>query len=62
MLLMLQYAFPSPVLHVCFRMLRCSMLLPAAERRPTVTPIYLLFGRPKMLISAYPFAPFFVAL
>ena len=33
MLLMLQYAFPSPVLHVCFRMLRCSMLLPAAESR-----------------------------
>ena len=45
MLLMLQYAFPSPVLHVCFRMLRCSMLLPAAERRPTVTPISCLEGR-----------------
>ena len=30
---------------MCFCMLRCSMLLPAAERRPTVTPISYLEGR-----------------
>ena len=46
---------------MCFCMLRCSMLLPAAERRPTVTPISCLEGRTKMLISASPFAPSFAA-
>jgi len=30
---------------MCFCMLRCSMLLPAAERRPTVTPTSYLEGR-----------------
>ena len=52
--------FPSPVLHVLLH----AALQHAAARRGAAAygDAHLLFGRPKMLISAYPFAPFFVAL
>ena len=47
------------VLHVLLH----AALQHAAARREAAAygDAHLLFGRPKMLISAYPFAPFFVA-
>ena len=51
--------FAFPVLHVLLH----AALQHAATRRGAAAygDAYLLFGRPKMLISAYPFAPSFVA-
>ena len=51
--------FASPVLRIFLR----AVLQHAAARRGAAAygDAHLLFGRPKMLISALPFAPFFVA-
>ena len=51
--------FASPVLHIFLRAVQQH----ADARRGAVAygDAHLLFGRPKMLISALPFAPFFVA-
>jgi len=51
--------FASPVLRIFLRAVQQH----AAARRGAAAygDAHLLFGRPKMLISALPFAPFFVA-
>ena len=51
--------FASPVLRIFLRAVQQH----AAARRGAAAygDAHLLFGRPKMLISAFPFAPFFVA-